>query len=148
MVSRDSEDKMWSRFVIWPQEVTLVRWTQSSGPLCLWQCFDIMATKKSAIIWSHLGGRPNRVEFWTHYDEIKSSYHNSSTQNSGERSDWCQNERLYYFTSNFCLFQWTFQGLAPIPPIPTSFQFSKGLWLVVEGFWERHEQCKVVFDFD
>ena len=31
-----------SRFVfelvIWPQEVTLARWTQPSGPLCLWQC--------------------------------------------------------------------------------------------------------------
>ena len=42
MLSRDSEDKIWSRFVfelsIRPQEVTLVRWTQSSGPLCLWQC--------------------------------------------------------------------------------------------------------------
>ena len=25
--------------VIWPQEVALVRWTQPSGPLCLWQCF-------------------------------------------------------------------------------------------------------------
>jgi len=54
---------------------------------------------------------------------------------------------IFHFT-NFCLFQWTFQGLAPIPPIATSFQFSKGLWLVVEGFRERHEQCKVVFDFD
>ena len=35
---------MWSRFVfelaICPQEVTLVRWTQPSGPLCLWQCLD------------------------------------------------------------------------------------------------------------
>ena len=45
MLSRDSEDEMWSRFVfelvIWPQEVTLVRWTQPSGPLCLWQCFFI-----------------------------------------------------------------------------------------------------------
>ena len=40
MLSRDSEDKMWSRFVIWPQEVTLARWTQPSGPLCLWQCFN------------------------------------------------------------------------------------------------------------
>ena len=33
---------VWSRFVfelvIWPKEVTLVRWTQPSGPLCLWQC--------------------------------------------------------------------------------------------------------------
>ena len=24
--------------LIWPQEVTLARWTQPSGPLCLWQC--------------------------------------------------------------------------------------------------------------
>ena len=44
MLGRDSEDEMWSRFVlelvIWPQEVILVRWTQPSGPLCLWQCLD------------------------------------------------------------------------------------------------------------
>ena len=43
MLSRDSDDENWSRFVfelvIWPQEVTLIRWTQSSGQLCLWQCF-------------------------------------------------------------------------------------------------------------
>ena len=25
--------------VIWPQELTLAKWTQPSGPLCLWQCF-------------------------------------------------------------------------------------------------------------
>ena len=35
-----------SRFVfelvIWPQEVTLLRWTQPSGPLCLWQCLILM----------------------------------------------------------------------------------------------------------
>ena len=41
--SRDSEDEMWPRFVfelvIWLQEITLARWTQPSGPLCLWQCF-------------------------------------------------------------------------------------------------------------
>ena len=33
---------MWSRFVLelvkWPQEIILARWTQPSGPLCLWQC--------------------------------------------------------------------------------------------------------------
>ena len=44
MLSRDSEDEMWSRFVfelvMWPQKVTLARWTQPSGPLCLWQCFQ------------------------------------------------------------------------------------------------------------
>ena len=48
MLSRDSEDEIWSRFVfelvIWPQEVTLVRWTQPSGPLCLWQCLDSSST--------------------------------------------------------------------------------------------------------
>ena len=44
MQGRDSED-VWSRFVfelvIWPKEVTLVSRTQPSGPLCLWQCFEI-----------------------------------------------------------------------------------------------------------
>ena len=35
---------MQSRFVIWPQEVTLARWTQPSGPLCLWQCFHYLTT--------------------------------------------------------------------------------------------------------
>ena len=38
-----SEDEIWSRLlfelVIRPKEVTLVSWTQPSGPLCLWQCF-------------------------------------------------------------------------------------------------------------
>ena len=42
MLSRYSEDEMWSWFaielVLWPQEVTFARWTQPSGPLCLWQC--------------------------------------------------------------------------------------------------------------
>ena len=42
----DFEDELWSRFVfelvIWPQEGTLARSTQPSGPLCLWQCFLIM----------------------------------------------------------------------------------------------------------
>ena len=33
MLGRDSEDEIWSRFV---SEVVV--WTQSSGPLCLWQC--------------------------------------------------------------------------------------------------------------
>ena len=30
--------------MIWSQEVTLVRWTQPSGPLCLWQCFFYRAS--------------------------------------------------------------------------------------------------------
>ena len=42
MLGRYSEDEIWSRFlfqlVIWPKQVTLVSWTQPSGPLCLWQC--------------------------------------------------------------------------------------------------------------
>ena len=49
MLSRDSEDGMWSRFMfellIWLQEATLARWTQSSGPLCLWQCFRICSER-------------------------------------------------------------------------------------------------------
>ena len=35
MPGRDSEDEIWSRFVF-----ELVKWTQSSGPLCLWQCLN------------------------------------------------------------------------------------------------------------
>ena len=50
MLGRDSEDETWSRFmfelVIWPQVVTLIRWTQLSGPLCLWQCFVFLYQKK------------------------------------------------------------------------------------------------------
>ena len=46
MLSQDSEDEMWSRFMfellIWLQEVTLARWTQPSGPLCLWQCLLLL----------------------------------------------------------------------------------------------------------
>ena len=42
---------MWSRFVfelvIWLQEVSLARWTQPSGPLCLWQCFFYRASGKT-----------------------------------------------------------------------------------------------------
>ena len=58
MLSRDYEDEMWSRFMIELlirlQEVTLARWTQPSGPLCLcnvnfkvstkYQNFDKMLT--------------------------------------------------------------------------------------------------------
>ena len=42
MLSRDSEDKMWSRFVIWHQEVTLARWTQPSGlpEISILQCIS------------------------------------------------------------------------------------------------------------
>ena len=32
--------------LIWLQEFTLARWTQSSGPLCLWQCFLIWFSKQ------------------------------------------------------------------------------------------------------
>ena len=43
MLGRDSSDEILSRFVFhlvaWPYQVTLVSRTQSSGPLCLWQCF-------------------------------------------------------------------------------------------------------------
>ena len=49
----DFEDELWSRFVfelvIWPQEGTLARWTQPSGPLCLWQCFTFLLSKLSCL---------------------------------------------------------------------------------------------------
>ena len=42
MLGRDFEDEIWSIFVlelvIWPKHVTLVSWTQPSGPMCLCQC--------------------------------------------------------------------------------------------------------------
>ena len=43
---------MWFVFelVIWPQEVTLARWTQPSGPLCLWQCFFYAPSLNSFIV--------------------------------------------------------------------------------------------------
>ena len=41
MLGRYSEDENRSRFmfvlVMWPKQVTLVSWSQPSGPLCLWQ---------------------------------------------------------------------------------------------------------------
>ena len=44
MLSRDSDFDFDSIFVfelvIWPEEVTLIRWTQPSGPLYLWQCLE------------------------------------------------------------------------------------------------------------
>ena len=53
MLSWDSEDEMWSRFVfelvIWPQEVTLARWP--SGPLCLWQCFFLSSKPRWETGW-------------------------------------------------------------------------------------------------
>ena len=46
--------KICSRFVfelvIWPQELTLARWTQPLGPLCLLQCFFI----GQSATWCHL----------------------------------------------------------------------------------------------
>ena len=59
---------MWSRFVfelvIWPQEVTLVRWTQPSGPLCLWQCFKSVPFfrfwgRAGLNLWKALWGKRN-----------------------------------------------------------------------------------------
>ena len=52
MFGWDFEDEIWSRFVfelvIWPKEVTLARWTQPSGPLCLWQCLYSCGFKSSS----------------------------------------------------------------------------------------------------
>ena len=42
MLGRDSEDEIWSRFVF-----ELVIRTQPSGPLCLWQCFYMVASLRT-----------------------------------------------------------------------------------------------------
>ena len=56
---------MWSRFmfelVLWPQWVTLARWTQPSGPLCLWQCF---IHKYQWNLWE------KRKKDWNLYEEV------------------------------------------------------------------------------
>ena len=63
MLSRDSEHGMWSRFMfellIWLQEATLARWTQSSGPLCLWQCFIVTWQKSDGVSYLSL----NLIEY-------------------------------------------------------------------------------------
>ena len=38
--------------MIWTQEVTLIRWTQPSGPLCLWQCLKSLTVE--LCFYSHL----------------------------------------------------------------------------------------------
>ena len=68
MLSQDSEDEMWSRFMfellIWLQEVTLKRWTQPSGPLCLWQCFlSLSGDLGIGLVWdNHL--IPYNISVW------------------------------------------------------------------------------------
>ena len=42
--------------VIWPKQVTLVSWTQPSGPLCLWQCFTMG--------YAEIGDRYYRYWYW------------------------------------------------------------------------------------
>ena len=58
MLSRDSEDEfdqdLCLNFVIWPQEVTLIRWTRPSGPLCLWQCSICSLLPLLVVIFWHL----------------------------------------------------------------------------------------------
>jgi len=50
MLGQDSEDEIWSRFVF-----ELVTWTQPSGPLCLWQCFNSLSlVRQSNLNWIHL----------------------------------------------------------------------------------------------
>ena len=55
MLCWDFKDKIWSRFVlellIWPKEVSLKSRTQSSGPLCLWQCFSFLAGAQQHTDW-------------------------------------------------------------------------------------------------
>ena len=75
----DSEDEFCSRFVfdivIWPQEVTLVRWTQLSGPLCLWQCLILSIVNRcyrhSPVTKAHLTLQP---DLWTLRSVLKWSF--------------------------------------------------------------------------
>ena len=39
--------------LIWLQEATLARWTQSSGPLCLWQCL-LFASSTEAFAYKYI----------------------------------------------------------------------------------------------
>ena len=57
MFGRDSEDEIWLGFVL-----ELLIWTQTSGPLCLWQCFYcspitnlVRSTEVSEVTWKLLG---------------------------------------------------------------------------------------------
>ena len=70
---------IWSRFVfelvIWPQEVTLIRWTQPSGPLCLWQCFyfsgrgqNMVRIKRACPL---ARGLDDSHENWQKYKKVK-----------------------------------------------------------------------------
>ena len=70
MFGWDFEVDPWSRLwrwnlikiceiVTWPQEVTLLRWTQPSGPLCLWQCFDIWIIRQYRYFKIYSNGEKN-----------------------------------------------------------------------------------------
>ena len=59
LFNRDSENEIWSRFVF-----ELVIWAQPSGPLCLWQCFDIELKSAQTILATGLYISPNCLPFW------------------------------------------------------------------------------------
>ena len=53
MLSRDSDNEfdqdLCLNLLIWPQEVTLIKSTQPSGLLCLWQCFEYFFSKPTTL---------------------------------------------------------------------------------------------------
>ena len=69
MLGQDSEDEIWTRFVLelvmWPKQVTLVSWTQPSGPLCLWQYLHPVSPLACPIFccWSQFWSSRHQSEF-------------------------------------------------------------------------------------
>ena len=79
---------MWSRFVfelvIWLQEVTLARWTQPSGPLCLWQCFpQRFAPLLHFSTWNDKKSMENLLELWIRTMTSQKIYFWIGTDRSG-----------------------------------------------------------------
>ena len=63
MLSRDSEDQIWSRVVF----ELVIWWTQPWGPLCLWQCLKLDLSTNSHFFTTLFGE-------WRHFSELKYFY--------------------------------------------------------------------------
>ena len=109
MLSQDSEDEMWSRFMFelltWLQEVTLARWTQPLGPLCLWQCFFLSYYSLSRRTWVRLlRDLFNAKKYWRDKNTAKKFLRHKviatkllrGPQNHWEMKLWQQNCQWYF----------------------------------------------------
>ena len=51
----DAESRFWRwnsfKICVWTCNITLARWTQPLGPLCLWQCFNAILMSKAQLRW-------------------------------------------------------------------------------------------------